>query len=99
MHSSSRLPALRCSHAERGGYSVLGCAPFGLQRAIEAPRSDSAGLGRGSHKAFAVRQALHGEQRLSARFSAAKTFFLTPSRKPNPAYERTCLRQAAQGQR
>ena len=89
MHRSSRFPAALSSAAERGGSSVLGCSPFGSQRAVSAPRSNAAGPGSGSQEAFVVRQGLQGEHGSLAKFGAVSGFFLAPPRKPNPGIERT----------
>ena len=102
MHSSSRLSASLSSHAERGGESVLGCAPFGLQRAVAAPRSNAAVFGHRTSVAVVDREALQGEGGLFVTLGAASPFFLSPSRKPNPAFERIASgvpASTAQGQR
>jgi hypothetical protein len=89
MRKSSRFSATSCSPAERGGIAVLGCSPFGSQRAISAPRSNAAGLGRGSQEAIAVRQGFEGRHGLFVTFGAASGLSLPPPRKPNPALKRT----------
>ena len=102
MHSSSRLSASLSSHAERGGESVLGCAPFGLQRAVAAPRSNAASVGRRASAAGFAREAFQGKVGLLVKLGAASPFFLSPSRKPNPAFERTAHGKpwsTAQGER
>ena len=89
MHKSSRLRIALSSHAERGGESVLGCAPFGLQRAVAAPRSNSVGVGRHTLGALVVREPLQGEAGLFVTLGAASRLCLLAPRKPNPAFERT----------
>ena len=89
MRSSSHSSALLSSHAERGGNSVPGCAPFGLQRAVAAPRSNAAVLSRRVRSSGVARKVLQGEIGLFVTLGAASRFCSTSPREPNPAFERT----------
>ena len=99
MHRSSRISTTLSSHAERGGESVAGCAPFGLQRTIAAPRSSAARLSSPARAARVACEVLQAEVALFPTLGAASRFGSTSPRKPNPAFERTGQRPAAQGQR
>jgi hypothetical protein len=99
MHNLSRFSTSMSSHAERGGESVPGCAPFGLQRTGAVPRSIQARTARHMQQPVVVRQGLQGEGGLFVTLGAASRFYLASPRKPNPAFERTCLWHAAQGLR
>jgi hypothetical protein len=81
--------------AERGGKPVPGCAPFGLQRTVCAPRSIHAGVGRRDDmRAFAAHR-LQGTGGLFFMLGAASGWsFLSPLA-PNPAFKRTCRGRAA----
>ena len=61
MHKSTRFSAALSSHAERGVESIAGCAPFGLQRAVQR----RAQMSQASAVAFEVRA-------LPAKFFKAK---------------------------
>ena len=98
----ARLRAKLAVHLERGGYFALGCAPFGLQRAVRAPRSIQAALGCRVRGPVVVLQGLQGKLGLFATLGAASHFFLTPPHAPNPAFERTAHGKpwsTAQGER
>ena len=68
---------------------VAGCAPFGLQRAVAAPRSNAAGAGLRASVAVVVREALQGKVGLSVKLGAASCFYVASPCKPNPALKRT----------
>ena len=93
------LPVSAGSPAERGGKSVPGCSPFGSQRSVAAPRSFAAFGVRGVQGLSVVRQEFQGQRFLFSRSGAASSFCLSQTRAPNPAFERTGQRPAAQGQR
>ena len=99
MQRLARFPVAVGSPAERGGKSVLGCSPFGSQRSVAAPRSIAAFLVRGEQRLSVVRQEFQGQHCLSPTFGSASSFCLSQTRAPNPAFERTGQRPAAQGQR
>ena len=73
MHRSSRFSKSLGSPAERGGTIAVGCSPCGSQRAVAAPRSNAACLGRRGQEAVAARQLLQGEHGLLAKVSAASS--------------------------
>ena len=93
------LHAALAVRAERGSGSIAGCAPFGLQRTAVAPRSIHAGIARRVQTPAAVVCVLQATLGLFATFGSASRFCLASPRKPNPAFERTGQRPAAQGQR
>ena len=99
MQRLARFPVAVGSPAERGSKSVLGCSPFGSQRSAAAPRSNAAFPVRGAQRLSVVRQESQGQHCLFHTFGAASSFFLSQTRAPNPAFERTGHRPAAQGQR
>ena len=99
MQRLARFPVAVGSPAERGGKSVPGCSPFGSQRSVAAPRSIAAFLVRGGQRLSVVRHEFQGQHCLSPTFGAASSVCLSQPRAPNPAFERTGQRPAAQGQR
>ena len=102
MSESSCFPVALSSQAERGGESIAGCAPFGLQRAVAAPRSNAAGLSRRVRSSGVARKVLQGEIGLFVTLGAASRFCSASPRKPNPAFERTAHGKpwsTAQGER
>ena len=99
MQRLARFPVAVGSPAERGGKSVPGCSPCGSQRSVAAPRSIAAFLVRGGQRLSVVRHEFQGQHCLFPTFGAASSFCLSQTRAPNPAFERTGQRPAAQGQR
>ena len=102
MLESGRSSKWSMAHAERGGKAVPGCAPFGLQRTLAAPRSNAAGQRRHVLAGIGAREGFQDEARLFVKLGAASRSGSPPPRKPNPAFERTAHGKpwsAAQGQR
>ena len=96
------LQAALAAQAERGGNSVPGCAPFGLQRTVCTPRSIQARIGHRVQGPVVVRHGLQGEGSLSFTLGTANHLRLLQPRKPNPAFERTAHGKpwsTAQGER
>ena len=67
MQRLARFPVAVSSPAERGGKSVPGCSPFGSQRSVAAPRSNTSFLVRGAQRLSVVRQEFQGQHRSEER--------------------------------
>ena len=95
MHTLSRLSEPLRSRSERGGEVIAGCSPFGSQRTVAAPRSNTAVVGQRVHRTVGPCGALQGELGLFGKAGAASRSAVRYRKAPNPALKRTCLRQAA----
>ena len=89
MHTLSCFSESISSHAERGGKPVAGCSPFGSQRAVAAPRSNAAGIGRRASVLSVIRATRQSEYGLLATLGTAFGVSAGSSRQPNPALKRT----------